>query len=82
MGRPQFNLRQLLVAMLVFAAFFGGMAVQTALTRQELSDELNKIDKRAKETAEKESVLRMREAKLDAAERKADKTHPTEASSE
>ena len=33
MPRPQFTLRALLVAMLVVAAFFGGMAVQHTLDR-------------------------------------------------
>jgi hypothetical protein len=33
MPRPQFTLRALLVAMLVVAAFFGGMAVQRQLNR-------------------------------------------------
>ena len=32
MPRPQFTLRALLVAMLVVAAFFGGMAAQSRLT--------------------------------------------------
>ena len=31
MPRPQFNLKMLLVAMLVVAAFFGGMSVQRRL---------------------------------------------------
>ncbi|HEX5444806.1 MAG TPA: hypothetical protein VFW87_13290 [Pirellulales bacterium] len=31
--RPQFTLRSLLVAMLVVAAFFGGMAVQKQLDK-------------------------------------------------
>ena len=33
MRRPQFTLRALLVAMLVVAAFFGGMAVQRQLDK-------------------------------------------------
>ena len=33
MRRPQFTLRSLLVAMLVVAAFFGGMALQRRLDR-------------------------------------------------
>lgn len=35
MRRPQFTLRALLVAMLVVAAFFGGMAVQKQLDESE-----------------------------------------------
>ena len=80
--RIQFSLRALLVVMLVVAAFFGGMAVQTALMRQELLDVLNKIDKRANETTEKEALLRVSEAKLYAAERKVNETQRTATDSE
>ena len=37
MPRPQFTLRALLVAMLVVAAFFGGMAVQRRLDERKRS---------------------------------------------
>ena len=36
MPRPQFNLRALLVAMLVVGAFFGGMALQRRLDKPEI----------------------------------------------
>lgn len=37
MPRPQFTPRSLLVAMLVVAAFFGGMAAQTQLDRPSIT---------------------------------------------
>ena len=57
MHRPQFTLRALLVAMLVVAAFFGGMALGLHRNAQERNNLREAVERLAEDSRRQEQIL-------------------------